>query len=261
MNPIELAQLAGKNYDLKTLIYFRTNEDLVKILGHYDLKDKNILTVLASSDQLFSCFYYGAKKVDTFDRSYVTLYYYYLRKWLMLYKNRIYPSSKFFDGEVENTYGLIQRIKPTTIEEENAKSFWLTYLKTCTKETNDLLFEGKYCPKGTIPYKEDRQKVISRLNEPVNFTLMDITKPAPINKKYDVIILSNMLEYLNTREDLTAVRNNLEKLLDNNGIAICTNKSTPNSYKKHKTEVKILTPYNLVLNDEHNDISYSYKKR
>ena len=59
-----------------------------------------MLSVLASSDQVLSCYYCKAKSIDTFDKVLLTLFYYYLRKWVILYQNQFYPSSSFFeDGD------------------------------------------------------------------------------------------------------------------------------------------------------------------
>ena len=43
-----------------------TNENLTAILGQIDFEDKEVLSVLSSSDQMMSSYYLGAKNVDTF---------------------------------------------------------------------------------------------------------------------------------------------------------------------------------------------------
>lgn len=69
-------------------LYRSTNERLSKILSMYDFKDKNVLSVLASSDQLLSSYFLGAKNVDSFDSNVLTFYYFYLRKWCMMYTKK-----------------------------------------------------------------------------------------------------------------------------------------------------------------------------
>ena len=122
-DPIELAMKAGQSFDKNMLIYKGTNENLKDIFSKYDVKDKDVLTVLASSDQALACYYCGAKTIDAFDRSYLTLYYYYLRKWLILYKNELYPNYKFLsftgNGDIE-LYKLICSIKASSKREEEA---------------------------------------------------------------------------------------------------------------------------------------------
>lgn len=61
-------------------IYRNTNEDLSKIITKQDIKGKTILSVLASSDQVLSCYYLGAKSVDTFDSNKLTLLLFFLKK-------------------------------------------------------------------------------------------------------------------------------------------------------------------------------------
>ena len=48
-------------------------------------------TVLASGDQAFYFYDNGAKKVDLFDINKLSIYYYYLRVWIIKYLGRFYP--------------------------------------------------------------------------------------------------------------------------------------------------------------------------
>jgi len=75
-------------------IYTRSNENLPALFSNFSVKDKDVLTVLASSNQYFSAYYLGAKSVDTFDVNYLAEFYWYLRYWLIEYKN-----TYFFDKE------------------------------------------------------------------------------------------------------------------------------------------------------------------
>ena len=68
--------------DFHDRLYFNSNEDLDALLSKFDFRDKDILTVLASSDQLFYFYDKGARIVDTFDINKLTFYYYFLRKQL-----------------------------------------------------------------------------------------------------------------------------------------------------------------------------------
>ena len=53
------------------------------LFNRISLKDKRVLSVLASSDFLFSALDDGATIVDTFDINFLTYRYFYLRKWLL----------------------------------------------------------------------------------------------------------------------------------------------------------------------------------
>ena len=72
-------------------IYFSSNEDLKTIFSNFDFKDKDVLTVAGSGDQAFYSYNDDAKKVDLFDKNKLTIYYYYLRKWIISYYDMFYP--------------------------------------------------------------------------------------------------------------------------------------------------------------------------
>ena len=59
-------------------MYKGTNENLTKIFRRYDFKDKDVLSVLSSSDQMMSSYYLGASNVDTFDRNFTPYLFFYL---------------------------------------------------------------------------------------------------------------------------------------------------------------------------------------
>ena len=261
--------IKNKIYDENNKIYVYTNENLKEIFDKYDVKGKRVLTVLASSDQLLSCLYMDAKEVDTFDRSYVTFYYYYLRKWLIEFQDKLYPSQKFLYDNDFFLYRLIYSIYPTCEEEKKAKLFWLNYLETNDYKASKYLFESRYC-KGDTPFDNDIMTIKSKLPEHINFYCMDFFNRVNLDKKYDVIILSNMLEYENSTQKKIIVRENLEKLLDNNGIVICSYKVTNKISNLHLSEKDILTRNKLVLDKEFSyyepiigqelELAYSYKK-
>ena len=74
--------------------------------GDYlDIRDKNVMTVLASSDQLFTFNSLGAKEVDAFDHNILTIYYYYLRKWSIKYNDQLYP-----EFVMENDYERLKKL-------------------------------------------------------------------------------------------------------------------------------------------------------
>ncbi len=271
-DPIDLAMKAGQEFDSRLLVYKSTNEDLTSIFDKYDVKDKDVLTVLASSDQALSCFYKGAKTIDTFDRSYITLFYYYLRKWLIIYKNELYPSNKFlsFKGSGDKElYELVCSIKPEDRREKEAQTFWKKYMEFNDYKAN-FLFEDRYCnePK---PFNNKIDKIKDFYNKPINFTLTDITEPINIHKKYDVIILSNIFEYKESMLNQDTIRYNLENLLKENGLAICSYKLRKRKDKCHQDEILTLTKGTLSLDSEYKhyeplagkniDLAYAYRKR
>ena len=63
-------------------VYYQINEDINDVLLGEDFTDKDVLSVLASADQYFMFKALDAKKVDSFDFNRLTMYYYFLRKYL-----------------------------------------------------------------------------------------------------------------------------------------------------------------------------------
>ena len=272
---VELAQNAlnlsrHKKIDASMRIFEQTNEDLKQLFNVYNVYDKDVLTVLASSDQLFSCYYQNARSVDTFDKVYTTLYYYYLRKWLILYRNQMYPSYHFFyDGDVD-LYSLVCSVNPTNNDERDAQVFWKTYLENHDKMADKYLFYiSSYTQ--TKPFDGDLNTIKNIFKQPLHFACMDMFEQNHnINKKYDVLILSNMLEFAKDKNQLMIVRDNIESLLKDDGIAICTFMIHNRKSEEHFLEADILTSHHLEIEQEKHtyyepllgkerDLAYSYR--
>ncbi len=257
-----------KKYDDSIRLYAQSNENLLKLFSNYSIHNKEVLTVLASSDQAFSCFYLGAKSVDSFDRNYLTFYYYFLRKWLLLYQNREYASYHFFyDGDIE-LYELICSIIPTSPQESEAKTFWKKYMELSHYKAGKYLFYPTLCNQPT-PYGHNYNQLIPFFNQDISFTCMNLLDTNKIQKKYDVVILSNMLEYTSQYNQLIHARDNVEKLLKDGGIAICSYAMYSHSSPQHHIESDIMTSHQLVFDSYYQyyeplfgkkmDLSYSYK--
>ena len=119
-------------------VYFETNEDLDEIFKNVDFNDKDVLSVLSSSDQLFKLGQYNIKSIDTFDKNILTYYYYYMRIWTIKCFGQLYPT-----GLISNDYlwidGLLSSVNPESVEEKNALIFW----KSLFDKNVDLL-KSKY---------------------------------------------------------------------------------------------------------------------
>ena len=233
-------------YDSNLMIYQQTNENLLELFRFYNVSGKDVLSVLASSDQVLSCYYCKAKSIDTFDKVLFTLFYYYLRKWVILYQNKFYPSSSFFEDGDKKLYDLICHIEPTNVDESNAIVFWKYYLELNNYKTDQYLFYLSLI-KQPKPFEYSFDKIKGIFDERLSFTHMDFFKEMPIKKKYDVIIMSNILEYATTNRQLYFARNHIESLLNDNGIAICTYLRNCDASYPHKKEVHIMTSHMLEL--------------
>lgn len=203
-----------KNY---SKVYFKTNEDLDYISSVIDFKDKNVLSVLASSDQVFLANSMGAKRVDTFDKNKLSLYYYYLRKWTIEYRNCIYPL-EILDNNYDWLKSLLKEVKPKTQDEKNAYAYWKQHAFDET-DLSKLFFDDENDGKYNTNIKD--LKKVSNLN--INFYNMNLFNKINSNNKYDIIMISNIIEWArNDKNTLIIIRDNLDKLLNKDGIVVHT---------------------------------------
>ena len=133
----------------------------------------------------------------------------------------------------------------------------------------NFLFEDRYCEEEK-PYTSIDQ-IKAFYNKEITFNMFDISNRVNSNKKYDIIYLSNMLEYKEIEDNRNTIRLNIENLLKDNGIAICTYKIKKKSDLWHRQEIMELTKGSLKLDHEYKhyeplagksvDLVYSYRKR
>lgn len=203
-------------------VYFSSNEDLKTIFSSFDFNNKNILTVLGSGDQAFHFYNKGANQVDLFDINKLTIYYYFLRKWVINYYGTYYPNIL-----VNNNYfiELFSSVKPCSDLESDALIYWKKYF---------IEYDYGYCLEmfsfsDSLVEENNKLEDLSVVKEKLNNSLpniynTDISKENIIKKQYDVIYTSNISEWLYSNESsFVTYRDNLYDLLNNNGIVIMSN--------------------------------------
>lgn len=249
-------------------IYRNTNEVLTSILRPQLIEGKDILSVVASSDQVFTAHYLGAKSVDTFDNNILAYFYFFLRKWCMFHTGKHYiPADNKLVME-----SLIHH--DNSVEEKRAYIFWKEILDYLGKES---LYYSELFHKGSIwwnvPYQNDMNTMINIVQKlKPNYSRLNIYEPIDIPKQYDVIILSNILEYLyeepedyNYYKKMEIIINNLLSLLKPNGIAISSNildydYSGNYLFEKYFEYEEGPSGLNIRFNREV-PLSYTYKKK
>ena len=249
-------------------IYPNTNEDLNALFKNFTVKDKDVFSVLGSSDQVLSCFYLGAKNVDSFDINKLTIYYYYLRKWLITYLGEEYINKEYFKNG-KHLIEFIVGINPISEDENKAKLFWLNYLSRREKIDEELFLVTHNNYKNV--FDNDLENLSHKIKD-LKFYNYDFSKKIVLNKKYDVIILSNILECLENPKELLIARDNIENLLKDDSICVCSHVMETKNNDFHKEEIKVITSGNLIEEDfedyyEDNitnsmhEVGYVYKKR
>lgn len=245
----------GKQVDGYGNLYFETNENLSEIYRNIDFLDKDVLSALASSDQLFMARYMGARKVDTFDKNPLTPYYYYLRVWAVKYMNEIYP-----DGVLENDYDwidkLLSRVKPRNKEEADAYGFW-SELAQKRVDFNRMFFYNQ--PEGKMLFRTTNS-IGSVIDEPLSFRHIDLFEEQDFVSKYDIAVMSNILEYARSdKKKLEIASSNLSRLLRRDGIVLC---STLINRDKEAVELeKRIFDHNFEFSKLDKGVGYTYRKR
>lgn len=197
-------------------IYPFTNENFKDALNKINLINKNSLTVLGSGDQTLDILLKGSDKITTFDINPLTKYYFYLKKAALQANLTLYEYLNFFcyrdyPGENlinKNTFNLNTFDKLVPYLKKDDYDFWTSLFDEYTPKEirayNGLFNfdELKYnVLSQTINYLTD-EKQFSLLKEKIpdlklafiNQNIVDL--PNVLNKNYDFIYLSNIIQYI-----------------------------------------------------------------
>lgn len=216
-----------RNFDR---IYLCTNEQLLLWQRMKQFKDATVLSVMGSSDQLFSAYFMGAKYVDTFDINDKTLYYFYLRKYTIQFLKEMYPCYQADSGlnyidrellkKIINNLEHNKRLKGKELE---AFLFWKQHINDC----HDLC-QREY--RGSVPFSKIEDIPERALGKPF-FAQADLFSESFVadlengfhrtcENSYDIVIVSNILE-TKPEYNLPTARDNLYRVLKPNGIVLC----------------------------------------
>ena len=201
-------------------VYYRTNEDLDIIYRDLDFHKKKVLSVLASSDQVFTARYLGAETVDSFDKNRLTIYYYYLRKWSIKYREQLFPQVL---GKNNNWLKkLLSCVKAESVEEEKALEFFKKHVKEGTAFYNMFYEDHLDDTKGRTLYSS-ASLLKPTIDKEMKFVDFDIFGENKVDDTYDIVLISNILEWARgDKEKFTIARDNLNKLLNRDGLVVCS---------------------------------------
>lgn len=207
----------GKNCGINRP-YFNTNEDLNEIFSNFDIKGKNVLTVIGSGDQAFHFYNNDAKHVDLFDKNKIAIYYFYLRMWFIEYCDSYYPNYEMNNSIIKE---LLKLVEPKNMSEKIAYDYWSSYVNTFGEKDTEWLFGNN---NWIGPNKLDKLDKLKKCIADRNFDIscVDISKESINGKKYDIIFKSNITDYVRI-ENFDFYLDNLDKHLSDNGIIISTN--------------------------------------
>ena len=158
------------------------------------MANKDVLTVCASGDHAFYSINDGAKSVDLFDINCLTKYYYCLRIWAIKYLNDYSLNLSNFH---EYACYLLKYVRPKNVLENDCYYFWKLFLERVDKNNIFKLFNyGR--PDNEIDNLRNLSKFIKKHD--FSFFNIDISKSISLmHKKYDVLLLSNIHEYISPK--------------------------------------------------------------
>jgi hypothetical protein len=185
-----------------------TTENIAGYFNALNLKNKSVLVVSSSGDHVFNAAYLGAKSVTAFDISTFTKYYLFFKKAAIKAFNYS-EFINFFFGQVGERF-LYENFKfiENKIEDEEIIKFWnkayeleyfdgeLLYNSALFKNTSIQSYEfvsrNMYGLESTYTFLKEK---IDQTN--IKFIQSDILElPSKLEETYDVIIMSNISDYL-----------------------------------------------------------------
>lgn len=208
--------LAENNYDK---LYFSSNELLYKIFSNFSVENKDVLTVLGSGDQMFHCYKNGAKSVDCFDINPLTIHYLYLRRWVIEYLNQFYPDRNFTSNDIKK---ILKKISIRTENEKDSCNYWNSLARYNNFNSSKMFYE-EIVKQNESNEIQDLSLIKKRLSDEFSFYNFNIIDYTLKDKKYDVIITSNIAEYIRNSFSLMMYCDNLCGMLKDNGIVVCSN--------------------------------------
>ena len=217
------------DYQQYDKIYNSSNEAYQNIISNFDIREKKVLSVIGSGDQVFHLYNLGAKTVDLFDINKLTIYYYFLRVWGIRQLGKAYPPYNFDNNYIAQ---LLSNVTPKSDLEKIAYDYWNMYIKKYDSECNWKLFN--HFPISEEQSNLDVSLLSEKINDEINFYNIDITNPVETDQKYDIIYTSNISEFIQGTKNFVVYMNNLDRLLEKNGVILSSRLMKPNVSTEEK---------------------------
>ena len=259
----------GEDYDndKRSPIYGYTNEELDLFLPILPIKDKKVLTVASSGDQILSCALNGAKKIDAFDINPFQIYYSKLKIAAIKALNVKEYNNYFFNKDYKSIFSKELYKKIRLYLDNNTKKFFdELYLNgfeykfenlVCNFILHDqFIKELEYTKEDNYDITKDNVN-----NACINYISCDFFKLHRYLKDvYDVMLFSNMYEWFNfkQKEKFLSYVKKLEKHLSDDGIISLY--TSVNKYKSNDLEVESKNHDNINIYSSNDEEMITYKK-
>lgn len=223
-------------------VYGFSNERIDALFCHFSFKGKSILTVGSSGDQALNAILRGANNITLIDANIFTKAY--VEYKISAIKNLSFEefSSIFLSENIDpfnhKIYAKISHGLPKDVQ-----IFWDNIIleQNESKDTYEYFVHQETWRKKTLSKcfkcKEDYYKLRQKLEHfKINYVYSEFNDFASkINQKYDIILLSNIYQYVASRDGIdafTEVVNNLYENYLNNGGKIQIHYQFNNMYKQ-----------------------------
>jgi len=198
--------------------YISTNENLPEIIKCLEPKGKTALAIAGSGDMPLYLTAFGAKHVDTFDISFNAQIVMDVKTYML--KNKMYLCD----------YASVLRELKTKPDITKSKS-WDVISRALTADAQKYLYAMRGCMLFTrspndmavyIPDAPDFHAMQESVHGRYNFIWSDLFDLSGIiqGQKYDIIYLSNVLQYVSQEQDIINVLNELRPNLNNGGTIV-----------------------------------------
>ena len=234
----EIEKHINSYYDYNSFFkaYSFTNENISSYLPYFNLKNKSLLTVGSSCDQVFNASYEGCEDITVCDICPLTESFYHLKLATLLSLNRedfLKFLCETYLGIEHNPYLLNKEIYNKI--KNNLKSIdydsyyiWDYLFNSYDKYDLERLFKHDMNVKEDIIYCNNylkSNKNYKRLKSLIMNTNVNFINGSVVNEKYnrtfDNIWLSNVVHYLSKTETNILFQNNEKALSDNGTMLLC----------------------------------------
>ncbi len=242
-------------------IYSFTTENIYGYIDKFNLKDKSLLTVGSSGDQVINAILKGCKDIALLDINPYTKFYYYLKvasiltlnldEFMAFLRYKDYPevfvdNKNVFNIETWNKVKIVLRL----IDYESYL-FWDELFQTINPiKTRKRLFSLDECNTNIISscnnylkskdlYEETRNKVKKISPTFINSDIFNVD----LKRKYDNIWLSNIGTSITKEEMIINITDNLTKFLNKDGLILISYLYETDKNTKYKDDWSII--YNL----------------
>lgn len=201
------------NYGMHSPAYVTTNEDWRFVGKSLAPRDKSVLTVAGSGDQPIAFALYGAKPVDTFDISYFPHVITDLK--IAAIQTLDYEDyTNFVFGlraaqSADDIYAFDKIATKCPRDTQNA----IRQMNGCRIFKQGIGVYEKY-----MPNKFEYAMAKKNVTQPMDFIWSNVERlPGYINKKYDIVYLSNIFDYYREDSKIKSAINALRPALTDNG--------------------------------------------